>query len=116
MVLGGGGSTGNAWLVGVVAGPVDAGVDVTEADLVIGTSAGSTAAAQITSASPTDLFAAVLATAPPPPTGPVGSDGRRPAVGLATRHLGRLNAIIAAAQSALAGAAGPQHGGRRPHR
>ena len=52
LVLGGGGSAGNAWLIGVIAGLFDAGLDVTEADLIIGTSAGSTAAAQITSASP----------------------------------------------------------------
>ena len=48
LVLGGGGSAGNAWEIGVVAGLFDAGLDVTEADLIIGTSAGSTAAAQIT--------------------------------------------------------------------
>ena len=47
LVLGGGGSTGNAWLIGVIAGLFDAGLDLTEADLVIGTSAGSTTAAQI---------------------------------------------------------------------
>ena len=47
LVLGGGGSTGNAWLIGVVAGLFDAGMDVTTADLIIGTSAGSTAPAQI---------------------------------------------------------------------
>ena len=29
LVLGGGGSTGNAWLIGVVAGLLDAGLDVT---------------------------------------------------------------------------------------
>ena len=69
MVLGGGGSTGNAWLIGVIAGLFEAGLDVTEADLIIGTSAGSTAAAQITSATPTDLLAAILATAPQPRTG-----------------------------------------------
>ena len=45
LVLGGGGSTGNAWLIGVIAGLSDAGVDLTDADLIIGTSAGSTAAA-----------------------------------------------------------------------
>jgi hypothetical protein len=50
-VLGGGGSTGNAWLIGVIAGLFDAGLDVTEAALIIGTPAGSTAAAQITTAS-----------------------------------------------------------------
>jgi NTE family protein len=51
LVLGGGGSAGNAWLIGVIAGLFDAGLDVTEADLIIGTSAGSTAAAQILSRS-----------------------------------------------------------------
>ena len=50
LVLGGGGSAGNAWLIGVITGLFDAGLDVTEADLIIGTSAGSTAAAHITSA------------------------------------------------------------------
>src|SRR4051812_37238055 len=72
-VLGGGGSAGNAWLIGVIAGLFDAGLDVTEADLIIGTSAGSTAAAQITSATPAELLAAILAAAPQPQTGPVGS-------------------------------------------
>jgi NTE family protein len=47
LVLGGGGSTGNAWLIGVIAGLLEAGLDVTTADLTIGTSAGSTAAAQM---------------------------------------------------------------------
>ena len=39
LVLGGGGSAGNAWLIGVTAGLFEAGLDVTEADLIIGTSA-----------------------------------------------------------------------------
>jgi NTE family protein len=39
LVLGGGGSTGNAWLIGVIAGLFDAGLDVTTADLTIGTPA-----------------------------------------------------------------------------
>ncbi|MFJ4653670.1 patatin-like phospholipase family protein [Nocardia sp. NPDC088792] len=72
LVLGGGGSAGNAWLIGVVAGLLDAGVDVTEADLIIGTSAGSTAAAQITGAGPAQLFADILAAVPPQRTGPGG--------------------------------------------
>ncbi len=40
LVLGGGGSVGNAWEIGVIAGLFDAGLDPTEADLIIGTSAG----------------------------------------------------------------------------
>ena len=51
LVLGGGGSTGNAWLIGVVAGLSEGGLDVTAADLTVGTSAGSTAAAQLAGAS-----------------------------------------------------------------
>src|SRR3954447_17435414 len=77
LVLGGGGSTGNAWLIGVIAGLSDAGLDVTEADLTIGTSAGSTAAAQIAGATPAELFAATVAIVPPQQRGPVGST-RRP--------------------------------------
>ncbi len=41
LVLGGGGVTGVAWEVGVLAGLADHGADLTNADLVIGTSAGS---------------------------------------------------------------------------
>ena len=49
LVLGGGGASGNARAIGVITGLFDAGLDVTEADLIIGTSAGSTVAAQMTS-------------------------------------------------------------------
>jgi len=75
LVLHGGGSAGNAWEIGVIAGLFDAGTDVTVADLIIGTSAGSTAAAQITSGrQPTELLADILAAAPQPRKGPVGAD------------------------------------------
>jgi NTE family protein len=100
LVLGGGGSTGNAWLIGVVAGLFDAGLDVTTADLTIGTSAGSTAAAQLAGASPADLFAAVLAAAPQQRTGPVGSGPGRVSIRPVTDHLERTNKIIAASQDA----------------
>ena len=100
LVLGGGGSTGNAWLIGVIAGLFDAGLDVTQADLIIGTSAGSTAAAQITSASPTQLFADILAAAPQHRTGPVGSAGGRVPTGPVVNHLERTSRIIAAAEDA----------------
>lgn len=40
LVLGGGGVTGIAWQVGVLAGLHSAGVDLSGADAVIGTSAG----------------------------------------------------------------------------
>ena len=48
LVLGGGGVTGIAWELGILKGLADAGVDLTSADLVIGTSAGSVVGAQIT--------------------------------------------------------------------
>jgi NTE family protein len=98
LVLGGGGSTGNAWLIGVVAGLFDAGLDVTGADLVIGTSAGSTAAAQLAGATPTELLAAILAPASPQRTGPVGSHRGR--VATAANRMERTSAIIAAAEDA----------------
>ena len=49
LVLGGGGTTGIAWEIGILLGFHDGGVDVINADLVIGTSAGSVVGAQITS-------------------------------------------------------------------
>jgi NTE family protein len=91
LVLGGGGSAGNAWLIGVIAGLSDGGLDVTEADLVIGTSAGATAAAQIAGASPTDLLTAILDTPPPQRTDPGRPDGRT-AVWMS--RLEQTNAII----------------------
>ncbi|MBV9832514.1 MAG: patatin-like phospholipase family protein, partial [Marmoricola sp.] len=49
LVLGGGGVTGIAWELGILKGLSDAGVDLTTADLVVGTSAGSVVGAQVTS-------------------------------------------------------------------
>jgi NTE family protein len=100
LVLGGGGSAGNAWEIGVIAGLFEAGLDVAEADLIIGTSAGSTAAAQITSATPTELLAAILAAALQPRTGPVESERGRPPIGPAADHMERTRRIIAAAEDA----------------
>jgi NTE family protein len=100
LVLGGGGSTGNAWLIGVIAGLFDAGLDVTTADLTIGTSAGSTAAAQIAGATPTELLAAILAAAPQQRTGPVGSDRGRVPIRPVADHMERISKIIAAAEDA----------------
>jgi NTE family protein len=100
LVLGGGGSAGNAWLIGVIAGLFDAGLDVTEADLIIGTSAGSTAAAQIPSATPTKLLADILSAAPQQRTGPVGSDGGRVLNRPAADHMERTSGIIGAAEDA----------------
>ena len=66
LVLGGGGITGIAWEVGVLAGLAEAGVDLSGADLVVGTSAGSVVGAQLTSGADLEaLFARQLE----PPTG-----------------------------------------------
>jgi NTE family protein len=98
LVLGGAGSAGNAWEIGVVAGLLDGCVDVTEADLIIGTSAGATVAAQICSEKrPAELFADILAEPPRPHTGPVGSDRARLTNRPVADHLDRTNRIIAAA-------------------
>lgn len=98
LILGGGGSTGHAWLIGVIAGLFEAGLNVTNADVTIGTSAGSTAAAQLAWASPTELFGAILAAPTPQRTAPGGPDRGRVRVGSATDHLERLRGIIASAQ------------------
>jgi NTE family protein len=98
LVLGGGGGTGNAWVIGVLAGLAHAGLDVTDADLLIGTSSGSTAAAQTASAAPAELLDAILsAPAPQPPTAPTGSDRGRARNGPVVEHLERMRAIIDAA-------------------
>jgi NTE family protein len=99
LVLGGGGSAGNAWLIGVIAGLFDAGLDVTEADLIIGTSAGSTAAAQIAGASPTQLLADILSAALQQRTGPVGLHRGRVPLGPSADHMDRTSRIIAAAEN-----------------
>jgi NTE family protein len=49
LVLGGGGVAGIAWQTGVLLGLAESGVDVLDVGLVVGTSAGSTVAAQATS-------------------------------------------------------------------
>ena len=86
LVLAGAGAAGNAWQIGLVAGLAEAGVDLTEADLVIGTSAGSTAAAMITSGTlPAELYAAVFAqTAPSRPS--AAPSGHLPGVHTPSTH------------------------------
>lgn len=52
LVLGGGGVAGIGWETGMLFGLAEHGVDVLAADVVVGTSAGSAVAAQITSGTP----------------------------------------------------------------
>jgi NTE family protein len=97
LVLGGGGAAGNAWEIGVIAGLAQAGLDLTEAaDLVVGTSAGATAAAQVRSGiPPTELLASVLS----PPAQPVGHNRERPPSLPMAAVFERMRTIGAAASS-----------------
>lgn len=64
LVLGGGGITGIAWMLGVLRGLQEAGVDLAGADTVVGTSAGSVVGAQLTSGRDLEeLYAGQLAPA-----------------------------------------------------
>jgi NTE family protein len=70
LVLGGGGITGIAWELGILKGLADAGVDLSRADLVVGTSAGSVVGAQLTAGRPLEeLYATQLA----PPDKDIGA-------------------------------------------
>jgi len=61
LVLGGGGVTGVAWEIGLLYGLAEHGIDLSAADLFVGTSAGSVVAAQVTNGVPLEkLFAAEL--------------------------------------------------------
>ena len=62
LVLGGGGVTGVAWEIGVLSGLAEAGVDLSGADVFVGTSAGSVVAAQVASDVPVeDMYGRQLA-------------------------------------------------------
>lgn len=105
LVLGGGGSTGNAWMLGVLAGLQQAGVDAAGAELLVGTSAGATTAAQIAFRDPVELHEATLGRGPRDPALRTGSataesepDARRaprPVHAAVSEQLDRTARIIA---------------------
>jgi NTE family protein len=98
LVVGAGGTAGFFWAIGIVAGLAEAGLDLTEAaDLVVGTSSGSTVAAWVRSGiPPAEMLASVLS----PPDQPVAQHQQRPpSVPMAT-VFERMRAIGAAATSA----------------
>jgi NTE family protein len=75
LVLGGGGVAGIAWTTGLLTGLADHGQDLTGADLIIGTSAGSAVAAQVTGGLPlAELFARQAEPAHQTPEIPVDID------------------------------------------
>src|SRR5271165_1341113 len=98
LVLGGGGAAGNAWEIGIIAGLAEAGLDMTEtADLVVGTSAGATAVAQVRSGIPAaELLASVLS----PSVRPVGQNREAPPSLPMATVFERMRAIGAAATTA----------------
>ncbi|PZA21849.1 patatin-like phospholipase family protein [Modestobacter versicolor] len=101
LVLAGGGVAGIAWELGVLRGLADADPALADrvlaADLVVGTSAGSAVAAQVTSGVPLDeLYAAQLR----PETAEIEVDVDLPA-------------LVASINAAMAGATGPEDAGRR---
>jgi NTE family protein len=86
LVLGGGGITGIAWETGIVAGLLEAGIDLTDADLVIGTSAGSVVGAQLTGGASVPGLYEFQITPPRPGTPP--SLGPRIGIGFGVAMLG----------------------------
>ncbi|MET9607457.1 patatin-like phospholipase family protein [Streptomyces sp. NPDC006512] len=81
LVLGGGGLTGIGWETGILYGLAREGVDLSTADLVVGTSAGSVVGAQLTSGllTPQQLYERQLGD-------PAGEATARFGAGLLVRH------------------------------
>ncbi|MCY7394591.1 MAG: patatin-like phospholipase family protein [Nocardioides sp.] len=97
LVLGGGGITGIAWETGLAAGLLELGVDLGDADLVVGTSAGSVVGAQLRSGTPvTELYARQISTPVPAPTPSFG-----------------LSVLLGFASAALLSRGDPERMGRR---
>lgn len=96
LVLGGGGVTGIAWETGLLKGLSDRGVDLTVADVIVGTSAGAVVGAQIAAAVPLDeLFRRQLMPVDP-------AIERAPDLGLLTEFF-----AAAGSQAASAGSVRP---------
>ena len=109
LVLGGGGITGIAWEVGILVGLARAGVDVTDAETVVGTSAGSVVGSQVTSGQPLEsLYAEQLA--PPDARSAAGS------AGWPRSSWSRRTSCPAAAATSCAGSVRWRSGRTRPAR
>ena len=64
LVLGGGGAVGIAWETGLAAGLADEGIDLRQADKIVGTSAGSAVGAELASGrAPAQMRARIAETA-----------------------------------------------------
>jgi NTE family protein len=108
VVLGPGGPAGTAWLAGLAAGLRHEGVDLSSADLIVGTSAGAIVGAILASAEDP----ARLAAPPPlPDLGGVRTDPRRLAEVFATLSdpaLGRAEALRRVGRLAVTASTGEQ--------
>jgi NTE family protein len=93
LVLGGGGPTALAWEVGILKGLQDAGIDLTQADLLVGNSAGASLAAQLRSGrSVDDIYHTIVE----PPTGTTPNpDCSQAAVDQG--YVGRIQRLVATA-------------------
>ena len=70
LVLGGGGPVGEAWESGIIAGLAEKGVDFSDAEPILGTSAGAIVGARLASRMPrADFMKAALAPSAGPPSG-----------------------------------------------
>jgi hypothetical protein len=91
VVLGGGGEDGEAWESGVIAGLAEKGVDLSRADMIIGTSAGAIVGARLAIGTPADLMKAILN----PPEGPLpaqkSSSGPEPDLPTLARKFKEMN-------------------------
>lgn len=118
LVLGGGGITGIGWEIGFLTGLAEAGVDLADADVVIGTSAGSIVGAHFTSGHFTldEMYARQLTTPDRRPgqgrssggraSGGGGgaegrSSGRRPAARMGPASMARFAAIALRSRDAV---------------
>ncbi|HYL36472.1 MAG TPA: patatin-like phospholipase family protein [Bryobacteraceae bacterium] len=80
LVLGGGGPVGIAWEAGLLAGFSQAGLDLSQADFIVGTSAGSVVGAQVAMGGSITALADAIASEDPehPPPSPSRSLGSGP--------------------------------------
>ena len=69
LVLAGGGYVASSWEIGLVAGIADAGLDLRDADLFVGTSAGARVALDLTGGEPLETIYQRRAESDGPPLG-----------------------------------------------
>ncbi|WP_406175945.1 patatin-like phospholipase family protein [Streptomyces sp. NBC_00996] len=108
LVLGGGGAVGGAWMAGVLAGLAESGVEVSGADVVIGTSAGAIFGSRLASGvSTAELYEGQLAGADPVDlTVTLGQTARFLWAALGSRNPRR--SVERLGRAALAARTGPQ--------